>query len=83
MHVTLENMIRRHKVEFAGFLVEATYPHIVFLVVVAHAHSGGRSDTGNRVEHKSNERPVAQTDERACVDGIKKRAHLLWGEGSV
>ena len=64
-------MVAGHLVMFSALLIQ-THPETpVLRVDILHLHTQGRADPCKRIDHESDQRPVAQADLRGRVDRVE------------
>src|SRR5271170_4848955 len=66
--IVFEQMVRRHLVLLAAFLVKPHPPALALRVIVLDVHVQGGRDPGEAIYKESNQGAVAQPDDRRHVD---------------
>ena len=75
-----EVVVAGELVDLAAFFVEPHPAAALLDVVVLDLHADDGADAGEGVAHERDERAVAEADQRAGVDGVEQRPHLLGRE---
>ena len=70
--VGLEQVVRRHLVLLAAFLVQPHPPALALRVVVLDVHVERGRDPGEGVDQESDQRAVAQPDDRRHIDAVEQ-----------
>jgi hypothetical protein len=74
MHVFIDERLRlvvcRHLMPFSAFLIEPKPPLFAILIVILDLHTDDGSDGRKRVDHLSNECPVAKTNNAVRINRL-------------
>ena len=80
VEICLGIMVRRNLVMLSTFLMKSQPPALPILPVVFDVHLHDGANTGERIDHNSDQRAVAKANQSCCVDAVEKFARLLRGE---
>jgi hypothetical protein len=69
--------MRGHLMPLAAFFMQPHPPTLALGIIVLDAHGDDGADTGESKRHGANERPIAQPDNRRCVDAVQKFPRLI------